>query len=319
MPFSLHFIGPNATDVSSHIHRLECRFRLLHERIQSELVDCGIELPRLLSSLKVIPTELRQEYNMSIHEVFPELRSEPGIREAFYHLSPLIDFLSCGLLNFIIGEFGSNTLKAMMKSYDVDLIRFMKETRVKQLMDVWPGQQAIPPNFSKLRAKLDQDPASYTLYDLDRLRRQFCGAVRLTEIVLVIIGLESANSFIAEWIVPSTLIPLLMEFVKKLDSGYYIHEHILEMTVDEIQIFPILPDAMSKSPAPQASAATATVIYIFNTLIPKMIGEVYNILKQDLKHTALYTILYGHSNKVYCFTGNFLSHRHAHECYLLYN
>ena len=288
MPFSLHFIGPNTTDISSHIRSLECRFRLLHERIQSELIDHGIGLPRLLSSLKVIPTEFRQEYNMSIHEVFPELRSEPGIREVFYHLSPLIDFLSCDLLNFLIGEFGSNTLKAMMKSYDVDLIRFMKETTVKQLMDVWSSQQVIPPNFSKLRAKLDQDPASYTLYDLDRLRRQFCGAVRLTEIVSVLIGLESANSFIAEWIVPSTLIPLLMEFAKKLDSGYYLHEHILEMTVDEIQIFPILPDAMSKPPALQAAAATATVIHIFNTLIPKMIGEVYSILKQGLKHTALY-------------------------------
>ena len=26
----------------------------------------------------------------------------------------------------------------------------------------------------------------------------------------------------------------------------------------------------------------------------------------------------GHSNIVYCFTGNFLSYRHVHECYLLY-
>ena len=206
---------------------------------------------------------------MSIHEVFPELRTEAGIREAFYHLSPLIDFLSCGLLNYIIGEFGSNTLKVMMKSYNVDLIRFMKETTVKQLMDVWLGQQDIPPNFSKLRAKLDQDPTSYTLYELDRLRRQFCGAVRLTEIVLVLIGLESANSFVAEWIVPSAIIPLLIEFAKKLDSGYYLHERILMMTVDEKQIFAILPDTKRKVFPLKTTVATATVMFIIMYTHPR--------------------------------------------------
>ena len=268
MLFSLNFIGPNTTDVSSHVHDLECQFRLLHERILSELEDRGVTVSQLLSSLLIIPTALRQEYNKSIKEVFPELRREAAIREAFYHLSPLIDFLSCDLLNYIIGGFGSNTLNAMMKSYNVDLIRFMKETTVKQLMDVWPSQQPedIPPYFMKLRAKLKKDPTTCTLYELDQLRRQFCAAVRLTEIVLVLIGLESTNSFIAEWIVPSTVVPLLIKFANKLDSGYYLHERILEMTVDKIHIFPVPPDAKLKAPALQATAATATVIHIFIAL-----------------------------------------------------
>ena len=267
MQFFLNFIGPNSTDVSSHVRDLECRFRLLHERILSELEDCGVAVSELLSSLLVIPTRLRQEYNMSIKEVFPDLRREAAIREAFYHISPLIDFLSCDLLNYIIGRFGSNTLKAMMKTYNVDLIRFMKETTVKQLMDVWPSQQPedIPPYFLKLRAKLDQDPTTCTLYELDQLRRRFCAAVRLTEIVLVLIGLESTNSFVAEWILPSTINPLLMKFANMLDSGYYLHERILEMTVDKIHIFPIPPDAKLKAPSLQAAAATASVIlYLYS-------------------------------------------------------
>ena len=269
LPYSL-FIGSSSTSVSSHIHDLECRFRVLHERIQSELEDCGITVSRLLSSLTVIPTELRQEYKMSIYEVFPELRSEAAIRGVFYHLSPLIDFLSCDLLQYIIEELGSNTLNVMMKSYIVDLIRFMKGTTVKQLMDVWPAQQPdnVPPNFSKVRAKLGQDPTTCTLYELDQLRRRFCASVRLTEIVLVLNGLESTNSFVAEWIIPSALIPLLIKFSKKLGSGYYLQEHILEMTVNEKHIiFPILPDAKPTAPALQAAAATAMVMY---SLMPSL-------------------------------------------------
>lgn len=281
---TFHSLGPKITDVSTHIRKLERRFRQIHERILSELEHRGISVSVLLNLLTVIPTGLRQEYKMSIQEVFPDLRREAAIREAFYHLSPLIDFLSCSLLNFIIDEYGSNTLKGMMKSYNDDLIRFMKETTVKQLMDVWSAQQPehIPPYFSKLRAKLDQDPTTCTLYKLDQLRRRFCVAVRLTDIVLVLIGLESTNSFIAEWIMPSALIPLLMEFSKKLSSEYHdLHEQILEMTVDEIHIFPILPDTKPKAPSLQAAAATSTVIHIFIILIPRMIGEQYMFSRQE--------------------------------------
>ena len=238
---------------------LECQFRLLHGRILAELEDHHVSVSMLLSSLTVMPTRIKQEYQTSIREAFRELRRETTIREAFYHLSPLIDFLSCGLLSYIIGEYGSNTLKLMMKTYNDNLMKFMKMTTVKQLMDVWCGQQKIPPNFSKLRAKLDEDPTTYTLYQLDQLRRRFCGAVKLTEVVSVLIGLETSNSFIAEWLIPSALVPLLMESAKKLEFGFYLREYILKMTVDDKQIFPMLPDAKPKVPALQAAAATVTV------------------------------------------------------------
>ena len=249
------------TDVLSDMNDLEFQFRRLHGRILAELENHHVSVSMLLSSLTVMPTRIKQEYQTSIREAFPELRRETAIREAFYHLSPLIDFLSCGLLSYIIDEFGSNTLKLMMKTYTDDLTTFMKKTTVKQLilMDVWPGQQKIPSNFSTLRAKLDEDPATCTLYQLDQLRRRFCGAVKLTEVVSVLIGLETSNSFIAEWLIPSALVPLLMESAKKLEFGFYLREHILKMSVDEKQIFPMLPDAKPKVPALKAAAATVTV------------------------------------------------------------
>ena len=220
-----------------------------------ELEDKGVSVSMLLSSLTVMPTGIKQEYKTPIREAFPEIRKETAIREAFYHLSPLVDFLSYGLLKYIIDELGSDSLKEAMKSYSEDVLKFMKKTMVKQLMDVWPGQQEIPPNFSKLRAKIDEDPSTYTLYQLDQLRKRFCSGVKLADIVLVLIGLETANSFIVEWIIPSALVPELKESARQIDFRFYLRERILKMTVDEKKIFPMLPDAKPKVPALQAAVS----------------------------------------------------------------
>ena len=171
-----------------------------------------------------------------------------------------MDFLAYGLLKYIIDEFGSNTLRIRMNDYSKDVVQFMKKTTVKQLMDHWPGQQEIPPSFSKLQAKIDEDPTTYTLYDLDQKRRHFCSGVRLSEVVLVLIGLKMSKSFIVEWLVPSALVPQLVESAKQLDFGFYLRERILKVVVGEKQIFPFLPDSKPKVPALQTTAAMVTVI-----------------------------------------------------------
>ena len=171
-----------------------------------------------------------------------------------------MDFLGYGLLKYIIDEFGSNTLTIKMNDYSEVVVQFMKKTTVKQLMDHWPGQQEIPPNFSKLRAKIDEDPTTYSLYDLDQKRRYFCSAVRLSEVVLVLIGLKMSNSFIVEWLVPSALVQQLVESAKQLDFGFYLRERMLKVVVGEKQIFPFLPDSKPKVPALQTTAAMVTVI-----------------------------------------------------------
>ena len=133
-----------------------------------------MSVTKLLRSLTLLPTEIRVEYKTAITEMFPDLHKESTMSDLFYHLSPLIDFLCYSLLEYVIYEFGSETLKKMIISYSEDVLTFMKKTTVKQLMDVWPGQQEIPPNFSKLRAKINEDPSTYTLYELDQLRKRFC-------------------------------------------------------------------------------------------------------------------------------------------------
>ena len=248
------------TDVLSRINELDGQFRHLHERILAELEDKKVSLSKLIHSLTLLPPELTLEYKKAIDNKLLDLRREAVVDDFFYHLNPLINFLSYGLLKHIIDQFGSNTLKIMMNDYSKDVIQFMKKTTVKQLMDHWPGQHEIPPNFSKLRAKIDEDPTTYTLYQLDQLRKRYCCELKLTDLVFVIIGLETTNSFIVEWLVPSALVPQLVESAKQLHFGFYHLEHILKVVVGEKQIFPFLPDSKPKVPALQTTAAMVTVI-----------------------------------------------------------
>ena len=254
-------VSSKPNKVKGQMEELDCEFRGLHQVLLSELESKKVPVRKLVNSLTLLPIQLRLEYETAISQKLPDLRSEDESGDLFrYHLNPLINFLDWGLVEYVIKQFGSNTLKSMARSYCDNLLIFMTKTTVKQLMDVWPGQQTTPPNFSKLRAKLDEDPTTCTLYELDQMRRRFCGAVKLTEVVLVLIGLTSANSFIAEWLIPSVLVPQLIELAKKLSFGFYLRERILKVVVDEKQIFPMLSDAKQKVLRPQAAAAMTTVI-----------------------------------------------------------
>ena len=250
--------GPEPDDVLSRIKELDLKFRSLHQGLLSELESKKVPVQKLVNSLTLLPIDLRQVYEKAISMKPPDLRREEEAGDLFcYHLNPLVNFLDHGLIKYFIDQFGSNTLKSMMKSYSDDALVFMKKTTVKQLMDVWPGQQEIPPNFSKLRAKIDKDPTTFTLYQLDQLRRRFCSAVKLTEFVSVFIGLHTANyKFIVEWLIPSALVPQLVESARQLDFGFYLRDRILKMTVDEKQIFPMFPHA---KPKVQAAATTIKV------------------------------------------------------------
>ena len=178
----------------------------------------------------------------------------------------------------IVIYFSISILLSAKADFSGDVVQFMKKTTVKQLMDHWPGQQEIPPNLSKLQAKIDEDPThSYTLYNLDQKRRHFCSGVRLSEVVLVLIGLKMSNSFIVEWLVPSALVPQLVESAKQINFGFYLHERMMKVVEGEKQIFPFLPDSKPKVPgaALQTTAAMVTVISLpfFSHSLKLILGE----------------------------------------------
>lgn len=230
----------------------ESRFKTIRKNIVSDLDFKKISVRDILQSLRMLPIELQPEYERAISKKLPDLREEKEAGDLFlFHLNPLVNFIDYHLVEYIIKEFGCNTLKIEIRSYADDIDVFMRETTVKELIEhcKWPGKQKKSPEFSKLIAKIDGNQAKYTLYELNELRRRFCGGVKMTEIVFVLIGLESSNSFLAMWMFPSCLVTRLMDAAKSLDFEFYRRLHILKVTVDDEQIFPYLASCKSKVPA----------------------------------------------------------------------
>ena len=115
---------------------------------------------------------------------------------------------------------------------------FYDETTVQQLMDHWPGRRDIPPHFEELIAVIDEDPSTYTLRQLDNLRKQFCSEIRLSETVLILIRFGRKNSFLVNLVFPSIFVAQMKSMISSLRSFFQVH-HILSVTVGRQRLYSI--------------------------------------------------------------------------------
>ena len=172
------------SDVASKIKQLEKQFKSLHKRTREELMtNKDINVQEMLHAITLLPIKLKNEYETAISEKLPKFPREGSISELFLHLNPLFSFIDYGLLEYIIEEFGSNSLKINMQSYCGDVHAFMKQTTVQQLIDYWPSDEEVAPNVSKVIASINKDPRSCNLHELDTLRRKICIRARLSDVV----------------------------------------------------------------------------------------------------------------------------------------
>ena len=218
---------------------LEKQFSSMQRRLQSEMkTNSEISPETLVDSLTLLPISLRAEYQKFIFENLKTLEKAESIREIFHHLNLHFTFIDYRLLEFLIDEYGSHRLKQDMSAYTGRVQAFMDETTIQQLMDHWPGQSDIPPQFEKLRAVIDKDPRKYTLRQLDDLRKKLCSMARLSETVFILIGVGRKNSFIVCWRVPSVFVSQLKSVISSLRS-FYQREHIFSVTVGRQRLYSI--------------------------------------------------------------------------------
>ena len=226
-------------DIASKIETLEDRFNILQTRIIKELsTKPDITVQELLSQLTRLPLSLRKEYESSIANCFPSMRTETQINELFTaHLNPLTSFIDYGLIEYFIRTFGSDTLKRDMRSYCSEMVIFMKETTIKQLINYFPGQPEVPPKFSLVEAKIGKDASKCTLEQLNIIRRRYCSEVKLSEIVFHLVAVVESNSFIARWLVPSALVNGIIKSTRNVDQSFYQEYNITSLTLDGMWLY----------------------------------------------------------------------------------
>ena len=226
-------------DIASKIEALEDRFDDLRTRIINELsAKPGTTVQMLLDKLTSLPVTLKREYQSSIAPRIPRMRTETQINELFIaHLNPLTSFIDYGLIEYVIRKFGSHTLQRDMRSYCSEMVIFMKETTIKQLIDHLPGQTEIPPKFSLIEAKIGQNASECTLEQLNIIRKRFCSEVKLSEIVFHLVAVIESNSFIVRWLVPSILVSDVMKSTRTIDQTFYQNYKIASLTLNGMWLY----------------------------------------------------------------------------------
>ena len=219
------------TDIGKRIQTLEREFSALQRETSSELSTNATMTPEILiESLTLLPIALRSEYQSFILRNLETLERADSIRRVFHRLNPHFTFIDYGLLEHIINEFGSKRLKSDMSKYVGRVQIFIDQTTVLELMDHWPGVSEIPPHFEMLRARIEEDPSSCTLRQLDDLRKRFCSKIRLYETVLILIGIKKRSSFVLSWIIPSSCLPEFKSVIGKLSGNFFHIEQIYSLT-----------------------------------------------------------------------------------------
>ena len=186
-----------SVDIASKIENLEDQFDSLRASIIRELsAKPGMTVQTLLKQLTGLPLLLRKEYESSIAKRMPSMQTATQVNELFIvHLNPLTSFIDYGLIEYVIKKFGSDALKREMRSYCSEMIVFMKETTIKQLIGHFPGQTEIPPKFSLIEAKIGENAGECTLEQLNRLRKRYCSEVKLSEIIFHLVAVLEADGW----------------------------------------------------------------------------------------------------------------------------
>ena len=228
MLFNIDLIGltqdqAKSEDIDITIEDFERRFRSLQNEILHQLIENNVDTSTVVNSITLLPMKLKNECERAIQDLVPFFSNKECINEIFFRLNPLLSFLDCGLLKHIIQIYGSDTLKQDMATYSSDIVTFMKETTIKQLIesDHFSSQPDIPPKFSLLKTRIGKDASKCTLEHLNQLRKRFCSEVQLSKTVCLMVAVVKSNSFIVRWLVPSALVDDIMKSTRNVDQSFY--------------------------------------------------------------------------------------------------
>lgn len=212
-------------------------FHSITKSLLDELRKKSIKATDIGDHIAILPLSLMQESYTTTSLVADELEDKRTLTGLLHFLNGCVwNFIDYHLLEYVIAEFGSEHLKQRMKQYVMDLERFESHTTVYEFIEHWPGRQLKPPNFDELTVKINKDPYSCTLKELNDFRQSLCVEFwpRLSEYAQFIMYhyKHSEGCFIVTWILPSDLALELEKLAKRPSSHeFFMQNQILSFTV----------------------------------------------------------------------------------------
>ena len=140
------------------------------------------------------------------------------------------NFLEYHLLKQLIVNMCSEKLKRKVKIYAEEVQNFQQNTTITEFLKYrrhMAKEKCIPDSYKKLKMKHNINPDSYTLADLEKVRRKTCDHVKLSDFALQIYSIEP-NCIIVEWIIPEEVVEMLSLFYSSKVGQELLCEHNVE-------------------------------------------------------------------------------------------
>ncbi len=227
------------TTTADRIKEFDRRFRNLRKIALEEITEKRIPVTEFRQTLMTLPSPITNEnkdFILSKHSLFEKAES---IESIFVHLNFYLSFIDFSLLEHIIEQFGSDSLKRDMSSYAEDMRQFRIKTPVSKALDHLPKILDAPADHSRLTV-FDCDVQTATLENLETYRKRFASDFLLSQLALSLFDLQE-SSLLVTWLVPAAVGAMISDQVQKKTSSFFLSNNILKLSLEGECFYPFMP------------------------------------------------------------------------------
>ena len=200
----------------------------------------------LLKHLSTIKAEEFRSYvaklplSLSKREVSTTMKPDMSQIEDFTCLTNLYHYLDANLWNFfdhhvlkyIIDEFGSEDISAMMKNYISIFKKFAEKTQLVDFCEYWPGRAQIIPGYTEISACISGDQQCYSVAKLSQFQHDICVKfLPLLSEYSMLFYKHQKETFQISWILPSALALSLQEAILTLPCQDFLKKYQICLSV----------------------------------------------------------------------------------------
>ena len=192
------------TTTADCILEFETRFIDLRMTALEEITEKGVTVSLFRQTLMTMPSSIKNENKDFIKSNYSLFEEAKSIESIFVHLNFYLSFIDFSLLEHIIEQFGSVSLKQNMSNYAKDMRKFKMKTTINKVLDYLPKISDAPADYSRLTVKFNYDIHTATLEDLETYRKRFASEFLLSQLALSLSDLQE-SSLLVTWLVPAAL------------------------------------------------------------------------------------------------------------------
>ena len=186
--------------MDNEIHGLEEEFDDLvdqtAEDIEQSIKEGKAKLSRVKSTVTRLPVNLRHRHVRFLAGKLSAINKAKTVNALFSILDLYWDFMNCGLLERLIGRFGSKGTQRRMEGYLKKLIDFRVRTTVREFTGKW--RRKIPSNMSEITMEMGDGWLDKTLEAVEEFKTAFSRMCSFKEYALSFTE-SSHNSVILCW------------------------------------------------------------------------------------------------------------------------